>query len=66
MKTSEMYRSAYLLIQSHGMDASICAAVRSHELLEAGDPVGQAFWMRLVGFIEELLWDEPAASESVH
>ena len=65
MTPTEIHR-AYLLIQDHGQEASIHAAVRSHELFEAGDAVGQAFWMRLVGVIEDLLWDEPAPGERIH
>jgi hypothetical protein len=66
MGTTELYRSAHLLIETHGRDASIWAAVRSHELLEAGDPVGQAYWMTLAGLIEEFLSDEPAHGQLIH
>lgn len=66
MTSADLYRSAYTLIAQHGAEASICAALKSHEPFEAGDPIGQAWWMRLVGLIEELLSDQPAPGESVH
>ena len=38
----------------HGNDAAIHAAMRSDELLDAGDPDGAATWRRVIQAIKEL------------
>ena len=50
----EIYRSAKLLIDRHGDDAVIEAAMQADELLEAGDLDGLATWNRILRAIEEL------------
>ena len=50
----DIYRSAKLLIDRHGDDAVIEAAMRADELLEAGDMGGKAVWLRILKAIEEL------------
>ena len=43
----DIFRSAKLLINQHGQDALIEAALKADELLDAGDFDGQAVWMRI-------------------
>ena len=50
----EIYRSAKLLIDRHGDDAVIEAAMRADKMLEQGDLDGLATWKRILRAIEEL------------
>lgn len=43
---ADIYRAAKLLIDKHGAEATIHAALRADELLEAGDMDGYAVWKR--------------------
>ena len=60
----DIYRSAKLLINQHGADALIEAALRAGELLYAGDFDGQAVWLRIRKAVLELL--KPGDGEVVH
>ena len=62
----DIYRSAKLLVDQHGDEAPIHAAMRIDELLVKGDLDGRAVWRRILGAIEELLRAEPAGRERVH
>ena len=50
----DIYRSAHLLIEQHGDDASIHAAQEADACSEKGDLDGKATWMRVIGAIKEL------------
>ncbi len=54
----DIYRSANILIKSHGEDAPIHAAMRADALLEKGDLDGYAVFNRIVKATEELLSKE--------
>ncbi len=43
----DIYRSAQLLVEQHGADPLIEAALKADELLDAGDRDGQQVWMRI-------------------
>ena len=43
----DIYRSAKLLVEQHGADALIEAALKADELLDAGDIDGRATWLRI-------------------
>ncbi len=43
----DIYRSAKLLVEQHGVDALLEAALKADELLDAGDQDGQAVWTRI-------------------
>ena len=60
----DIYRSANLLIDHHGADAPIFAAMQADRCLEAGDLDGKAVWMRVIGAIKELT--EGRAEEPLH
>ncbi len=49
----DIYRSANELIEQHGEDAPIHAAMRADELMETSDMDGRAVWLRVVEAIEE-------------
>ncbi len=62
----DTYRSANELIEQHGEDAPILAAMRADELMETGDMDGRAVWLRIVKAIEELLSKERPDDAEVH
>ncbi len=62
----DIYRSANELIEQHGDDAPILAAMRADELMESGDMDGRVVWLRIVNAIEELLSEERPEGEKVH
>ena len=59
----DIYRSAKLLIDQHGEDAPIFAAIQADACLECGDLDGKATWMRVIGAINELLNQQPPNSD---
>ena len=62
----DIYRSANELIEQHGDDAPIEAAMHADELMEAGDMEGRAVWIRIVKAIAELLSEERPGDAEVH
>ncbi len=62
----DIYRSANELIEQHGKDAPIHAAMRADELMETGDMEGRAVWIRIVKAVEELLSGGRPSDEKVH
>ena len=60
----DIYRSAKILVEQHGADALIQAALKADELLDAGDLDGQAVWMRIRKAVLELM--KPGDGETVH
>ncbi len=60
----DIFRSAKILVEQHGADALIEAALKADELLDAGDFDGQAVWMRIRKAVLELL--KPGDGETVH
>ena len=55
----DIYRAANELIEQHGEEAPIHAAMRADELMETGDMDGRAVWLRIVKAVEELRQREP-------
>ncbi len=62
----DIYRAANELIEQHGEDAAIHAAMRADELAADGDMEGRAVWLRIVKAIEELLSEERPDDAEVH
>ena len=62
----DIYRTANELITQHGDDAPIHAAMRTDELLDAGDMGGQAVWKRILAAVDELLSGEKPEGAAVH
>jgi hypothetical protein len=50
----EIYRSAKLLIDQHGDEASIFAGMQADECLEKGDLDGKVVWLAVIKAIEKL------------
>ncbi len=64
--TSDIYRSAQVLVKRHGEDAPIEAAMRADAMLEKGDLDGYAVWKRILRAVEELQGTEPKSGARVH
>ena len=63
----DIYRSAKLLIDQHGEDAPIFAAMQADKCLEGGDLDGKAVWTRVIRAIKELTnIDTPEDGQPVH
>ena len=66
--TSEVhiYRTAKLLVDQHGEDAPIHAAMRTGELMAKGDLDGQAIWKLILKAIDELPANERPEDPGPH
>ena len=62
----DIYRSANVLVDQHGADAPIEAAMRADTMLEKGDLDGQRVWLRILVAINELLDTQPSDGAAVH
>ncbi len=62
----DIYRSANVLIRTHGEDAAIEAAKHADAMLEKGDLEGLAAWKRILAATEEIRRTEPAEGEPRH
>ncbi len=62
----DIYRSANELINQHGDEALVHAAMRADELAADGDMNGRAVWLRIVKAVEEFLAKERPEGEKVH
>ncbi len=62
----DIYRSAKLLIDQHGEEASGFAVKQADKQAEAGDREGQAVWLRVIRAIQELQWTRPRGDEPTH
>jgi hypothetical protein len=61
----DIWATAKQLVDEHGADAPIQAAMRADRLLDRGDIDGQAVWLRILRAAEELLHlPDPAPSPS--
>ena len=64
MRDVDVYRSAKLLIDQHGANALIEAALKADELPDAGDLDGQRVWILIRRAVLKLL--KPGDGEAVH
>ena len=62
----DIYRSANLLVQQHGEDAPIHAAMRADAMLETADLDGYGVWKRILRAVKELQGTGPKSGEAVH
>ncbi len=62
----DIWRSAKLLIDQHGADAAVEAAMRVDAMLEAGDLDGRAGWRCILAAVDKLLKAELADGDRVH
>ena len=61
----DVYRSARVLIDQHGEDAPIEAAMKADAMLDRGDMDGRAVWLRIMAAVETLLVTAPGGA-AVH
>ena len=62
----DIYRPASLLVEHHGEDAPIEAAMRADVALEGGYLEGHEMWKRILRAIEELQGTVPKPGTRVH
>ena len=62
----DIFRTAKLLVDQHGEDAPIHAAMRADELMAKGDLDGQAIWKLILKAIDELLANERPKGAGLH
>ncbi len=62
----DVYRSAKLLIDQHGTEAPIHAAMKADDMLERGDMDGAAVWRRILKAVKELLNARPGDGVPIH
>ena len=62
----DIYRSAKTLINQHGKDAPMEAAMKADAMLEKGDLDAYAVWKRILRVVEELQGTGPKPGEVVH
>ena len=62
----DIYRSAKLLVDQHGAEAPIEAALRFDAMLEKGDLDGQRVWLRIIAAVNDLLAAPPGAGTLAH
>ena len=62
----DIYQTAKLLIDRHGDDAVIEAAMVADKMLDKGDLDGLATWNRILRAIEELRPGERPEGEKLH
>ena len=60
----DIYRSAKLLINQHGEDAPIHAAMQADACWERGDLDGKVVWMGVIRAIKGLLDQKPPGSDT--
>ena len=62
----DIYRAAKLLVDQHGAEAPIHAAMKADAMLEKGDLDGQRVWLRILKAVEVLLDMRPSDEETMH
>ncbi len=62
----DIYRSAKLLIDQHGEDAGLEAAMRADAMLAKGDLDGKRAWLRIMKAVDELQRTERQSGEPAH
>ncbi|MFP6890011.1 MAG: hypothetical protein VCF07_09715 [Nitrospinota bacterium] len=63
---TDIYRTAKILIELHGEDAPIQAAMKADAMLAAGDVEGQAVWRRILAAVDELVSTDRPEGAGVH
>ena len=56
---TDTWRTAKLLVDQHGADAPIHAAMKADEMLDAGNMDGKLVWLRIKAAVEQLLSKVP-------
>ena len=58
--TTDLYRTANLLIESYGEMAVVGASIKADQCLQSGDHDGRSVWLRVAQCVELLMDDETA------
>ena len=66
MHPLDPWRVANLLIEQHGAEADLHAAMRIDALSDAGDAVGSAVWRQIMDAIDALRRTRQVAGEVLH
>jgi hypothetical protein len=66
MDDIDIWRTAQLLIKTHGAEADLAAAHRVDAMIEAGDPAGEATWKKVLAATKELQRTERKPGDAVH
>jgi hypothetical protein len=61
----DIYRTAQLLVNQHGTDAPVYAAMRQDQLSASGDVEGAHVWKRVLAAIDVLLVQNRDVSRSL-
>ena len=61
-----IYGSAQLIVDQHGDEAPIFAAIQANKKLERGDMVGMAAWHRILAAVRVLLRHQPTDQDTLH
>ncbi len=56
--SSEIYRTAHLLIDTYGEMAPVGAAIKVDQCQQVGDETARKIWLKVVDAVEELMDDE--------
>ena len=62
----DIYRTVNLLINQHGDEAPIHAAMKADAMLNKGDMEGRSVWLRIVKAVEECLSKDRPADAKMH
>lgn len=65
MHPLDPYRCANILIEQHGANAEIHAAMRADELDAEGNEAGRRAWMKILAALDDLRRTTPAAGERI-
>ncbi len=62
----DVFRSANVLVNRHGAEATIHAAMHADAMLEKGDLDGQRVWLGILKAAKDLLEIEPVGGAKPH
>lgn len=62
----DIWRAAKVLVDRHGPDAAVQAALRVDELSSAGDERGRQIWSSICAAVEEIQRTQPRSGEARH
>jgi len=62
----DIFSSAQLIVDQHGDEAPIFAAMQADKMLDCGDMEGRAAWHRILAVVRELLTPRPTEHDTLH
>lgn len=64
--SSEVYKTATLLIEEYGDFAQAGAFIKADEMADKGDLVAQKTWLKVAKVVEDLLSTDPPQNSVMH